>query len=325
MQWMQSTLGASSETITWVLTSYIIATAVSMPITGWLSNKVGARLLFLCSVAGFIIASMLFGIAQSLAEMVAFRALQGIAGAFISPLSQSFMLDATRLSKRGQIMALWGMGVVIGPVLGPILGGLLTENWNWRWVFYVNLPVGIAALTILLAQMPSREIRKRRFDLFGFAMIAVALSSLQLFLDRGNEADWFSSIEIWIYLAVAISSAWIAAVHLATSRNPLFHGALFAVYVEQPGLPLEDRRMLERNIEAARRLDAAVSVLRGDDVVAAILNFANREGITQIFVGHSQRAGFWQRFRSNPVERLILESGEIDIRVFPQAAAGERG
>lgn len=127
---MQSTLGASPETITWVLTSYIIATAVSMPITGWLANRVGARRLFLWSVGGFVGASMLCGIAQSLAEMVIFRALQGIAGAFVSPLSQSFMLDATRPSRRGQIMALWGMGVVIGPVMGPVLGGLLTENWN---------------------------------------------------------------------------------------------------------------------------------------------------------------------------------------------------
>lgn len=224
---MQSTLGASPETITWVLTSYIIATAVSMPITGWLSNKIGARFLFLCSVAGFIVASMLCGIAQSLEEMVLFRAFQGVAGAFISPLSQSFMLDATRPSKRGQIMALWGMGVVIGPVLGPILGGFLTENWNWRWVFYVNLPLGLAAFALLWTQLPKRSVPARRFDLTGFLLIGITLSALQLMLDRGHQLDWFDSKEIWVYAVIAGSTAWMTIVHMVTAKGPLFDRALF--------------------------------------------------------------------------------------------------
>ncbi len=224
---MQSSLGASPETITWVLTSYIIATAVSMPITGWLSNKIGARLLFLCSVSGFIVASMLCGIAQSLAEMVLFRAFQGVAGAFIAPLSQSFMLDATRPSKRGQIMALWGMGVVIGPVLGPVLGGLLTENWNWRWVFYVNLPLGVLAFALLWAQLPRLRLPARPFDLAGFLLIGITLASLQLMLDRGHQLDWFDSLEIWIWAIVAGSTGWMALIHLATARQPLFDRSLF--------------------------------------------------------------------------------------------------
>jgi DHA2 family multidrug resistance protein len=224
---MQSTLGASPETITWVLTSYIIATAVCMPITGWLSNKIGARLLFLCSVGGFIVASMLCGIAQSLEEMVLFRAFQGMAGAFIAPLSQSFMLDATKPSKRGQIMALWGMGVVIGPVLGPILGGLLTENWNWRWVFYVNLPLGLVAFALLWAQLPRRASPARPFDLAGFLLIGVTLASLQLMLDRGHQLDWFDSMEIWLYAVIAGSAGWMMLVHMATARQPLFDRTLF--------------------------------------------------------------------------------------------------
>ena len=224
---MQSTLGASPETITWVLTSYIIATAVSMPITGWLANRVGARRLFLWSVGGFVGASMLCGIAQSLAEMVIFRALQGIAGAFVSPLSQSFMLDATRPSRRGQIMALWGMGVVIGPVMGPVLGGLLTENWNWRWVFYVNLPLGAAAFAMLWMNLPKRDAPPRPFDLTGFLLIAIALTSLQLMLDRGHQLDWFEAKEIWVYAMISISAAWMAVVHMATARQPLFDRALF--------------------------------------------------------------------------------------------------
>ena len=225
---MQASLGATPDTISWVLTSYIIASAVAMPITGWLADRIGSRRLFIGSVIGFIAASALCGVAQNLEEMVVFRALQGVAGAFIAPLSQSSMLDTTRPSRQPQVIAIWGLGVMIGPILGPILGGWLTENWNWRWVFYVNLPVGIASLAILLAQMPSRPIRKRRFDLFGFALIALALSALQLLLDRGNQADWFQSIEIWIYLGCAVSAAWVAVIHLATARNPLFHRALFA-------------------------------------------------------------------------------------------------
>jgi DHA2 family multidrug resistance protein len=199
-----------------------------MPITGWLADRIGMRRLFLGAVTGFIIASAMCGIAQNLGEMVLFRAIQGVSGAFIAPLSQTVMLDTTRPSRQPQIIAVWGLGIMIGPILGPLIGGWLTENWNWRWCFYVNLPVGIAALTILLAQMPKREIRKRRFDLFGFAMLAIALSSLQLFLDRGNQADWFSSAEIWIELAIALSAAWVTAVHLVTAKTPLFHRALFA-------------------------------------------------------------------------------------------------
>ncbi|HEY7806375.1 MAG TPA: DHA2 family efflux MFS transporter permease subunit [Croceibacterium sp.] len=225
---MQASLSATPDTISWVLTSYIVASAVAMPITGWLADRIGMRRLFLWAVTGFIISSALCGIAQNLSEMVLFRALQGVSGAFIAPLSQTAMLDTTRPSRQPQIIAVWGLGIMIGPILGPLIGGWLTENWNWRWCFYVNLPVGIAALTILLAQMPTRETRKRRFDLFGFAMLALALSSMQLFLDRGNQADWFNSVEIWIELAVALSAAWIAAIHLATSKTPLFHRALFA-------------------------------------------------------------------------------------------------
>lgn len=224
---MQSTLGATPDTISWVLTSYIIASAVAMPITGWLSDRLGSRRLFIWSVAGFVLASMLCGMAQNLEEMVAFRALQGVAGAFIAPLSQAALLDTSKPSKQASIIALWGMGVMIGPILGPVLGGWITENWSWRWVFYVNVPVGALCLAILIAELPSRAVVKRRFDLFGFAAIAITLSCLQLLLDRGTQLDWFASLETWIYAFLILSAAWVAVIHFATVRDPLFDRHLF--------------------------------------------------------------------------------------------------
>ncbi|MFV0645624.1 MAG: MDR family MFS transporter [Sphingomonadaceae bacterium] len=225
---MQSALGATLDSVTWVLTSYIVASAVAMPATGWLSDRIGGRPLFIASVAGFILTSMLCGMAQNLTEMVIFRALQGVSGAFIAPLSQSFMLDATRPSRHPQMMAIWGMGVIIGPIIGPVLGGWLTESWNWRWVFYVNLPLGIISLILLIGNLPRRPLSPRKFDLSGFLMLAFALAALQLLLDRGQGEDWFASVEIWIYFLVVVSCGWMAVIHIATTKNPLFDRGLFA-------------------------------------------------------------------------------------------------
>ena len=225
---MRASLGATPDTISWVLTSYIIASAVALPITGWLADRVGSRRLFLFSVVIFVVASMLCGIAQNLEQMVLFRAIQGCGGAFIAPLSQSALLDTTRPSKQAQIIALWGMGVIVGPIIGPVLGGWLTEIADWRWVFFVNVPFGIICIIILLAELPSREIRHRKFDLFGFAMVALAMASLQLLLDRGNVVDWFSSAETFIYAGLMLSTAWIGVIHLSTAKSPLFDRGLFA-------------------------------------------------------------------------------------------------
>mgnify|MGYP006163141761 CR=1 FL=1 len=179
-------------------------------------------------VAAFIGTSMLCGMAQNLEEMVLFRAAQGVAGAFIPPLSQSFMLDTARPSRHPQVMAIWGMGIMLGPILGPILGGWLTESANWRWVFYVNLPIGAISLAILMAELPERPATPRRFDLTGFVLIGLTLASFQLMLDRGTLLDWFDSPEIWLYTFVAISGLWLAVIHLASVRQPIFDSALFA-------------------------------------------------------------------------------------------------
>ena len=225
---MQASLGATADTITWVLTSYIVASAVAIPMTGWLADRVGSRNLFLACVVGFVAASMLCGLATSLPEMVAFRVLQGVAAAFMNPLSQTVMMDINPPSKQASAMSIWGMGVMVGPILGPVLGGWLTENYDWRWVFYVNVPIGVACFAVLWALLPSRQITRRRFDLFGFAMLALAISSLQVMLDRGTDADWFHSTEIWMEAAVAVSAAWMFGAHLATATEPMFARSLFA-------------------------------------------------------------------------------------------------
>jgi len=225
---MQSSLGATSETVNWVLTSYIIASAIAMPITGWLADRIGRRQLFLAAVFGFILASMACGAAQTLEEMVAFRFVQGICAAFIGPLSQSVMLDINPPERHARAMSIWGMGIMIGPILGPIFGGWLTESVNWRWVFYVNLPVGIITLAMMWALLPATKKTDRKFDLFGFSMLALGLAALQLMLDRGAHEDWFNSIEIWIELGVAVACLWMFVIHMFTARAPLFSRKMLA-------------------------------------------------------------------------------------------------
>lgn len=225
---MQAALGATQDTVSWVLTSYIIASAVAIPVTGWLADRVGMRPLFLFSVGLFVFASMLCGIAVSLPEMVIFRVFQGVAGAFIAPLAQTIMLDINRPSEHGRAMSIYGMGIIIGPIMGPILGGWLTENFSWRWVFYVNLPVGLLCLALLWALLPSRPKTRRSFDLPGFLLLATALGAFQLMLDRGPHADWFRSAEIWVEAGVAAGAFWMFVIHLATAREPLFRPGILA-------------------------------------------------------------------------------------------------
>lgn len=225
---MQASLGATQETISWVLTSYILASAIAIPITGWLADRIGAKKLFVGSVATFMVASILCGIAQNLTEMVLFRTLQGVGGAFLGPLAQSLMLDINKPSQHGKAMSVYGMGVMIGPIMGPIVGGYLTEWFDWRWCFYVNVPVGIACLISLIAFLPEKPLQRRDFDLLGFSLLALGLAGLQLMLDRGQHADWFSSTEIWIEGAIALCGLWMFGVHLVTARKPLFAPELFA-------------------------------------------------------------------------------------------------
>ena len=225
---MQAALSATQDSITWVLTSYIVASAVAIPITGWLSDRIGSRQLFLLSISIFIMASMLCGIATSLPEMVIFRLLQGVGGAFIAPLAQTVLLDINPRSQHARAMSIYGMGVMVGPIMGPILGGWLTENLSWRWVFYVNLPIGLLCLAGLWAWLPVKPTSRRPFDGRGFALLALGLMSLQLMLDRGGQVDWFDSWEIWLEAGITVSCFWMFIVHLLTGRIPIFPPAMLA-------------------------------------------------------------------------------------------------
>ena len=224
---MTGDLGASRDTINWVLTSYIVSAAIMTPVTGWLADRFGRKELFLTSVVGFVVFSMLCGIAWSLESMVLFRLMQGVFGAAIVPLSQTFLLDINPRERHGQAMAIWGAGIMVGPIIGPTLGGWLTESFNWRWVFFINLPVGIIAFLGMAAYLPSIARRTRGFDFFGFAMLSLGVGALQLMLDRGADADWVSSLEIWIELGLALTGFWIFVVHLLTAEHPFFDPKIF--------------------------------------------------------------------------------------------------
>ena len=225
---MAADLSATQDQINWVLTSYIVASAIALPISGWLSDKIGRKRLLLTSVVCFTIASVLCATATSLGEMVVFRAFQGVSGAFIVPLAQATLFDINPREKHGQAMALFGGGVMIGPILGPVLGGWLTDNYNWRGVFLVNLPVGILCTLIMMRFMPKTDTHERKFDMFGFALLGIALGALQMFLDRGEQNDWFSSWETIIECGLAIAAGWMFIVHMVTSKHPLFERSMFA-------------------------------------------------------------------------------------------------
>ena len=195
---MQGSLSASLDQITWVLTSYIVAAGIATPMTGWLTDRFGLKQVLLVSIAGFTIASVLCGISESLAQIVAARLLQGFFGAALVPLSQAVMLDMYPPGKHGSAMAVWGVGVMIGPIMGPALGGYLTENFDWRWVFFINVPIGMLAFYGIGRYIHKRPGNRRiSFDMFGFTTLAIAIGALQLFLDRGEQNDWFSSKETW--------------------------------------------------------------------------------------------------------------------------------
>jgi DHA2 family multidrug resistance protein len=225
---IQGSVAASQDQIAWVLTSYIAAAAIMTPPTGFLAGRFGTKRLFLIAVAGFTAASMLCGIAQSITQIVLFRTLQGLLGAPLVPLSQSVLLSVYPRERQGFAMAVFGVGIMAGPILGPVLGGYLTDNYSWRYVFYINLPIGVLTfigLTTFLSE--SRRNATAKLDWLGFAALSIAIASFQILLDRGEQKDWFNSGEIWIEAIVAGSAFYVFLVHTFTADEPFVRPALF--------------------------------------------------------------------------------------------------
>jgi len=220
---IQGSLSASQDQVAWVLTSYIVAAAIMMPLAGWMAGRFGIKYIFLASVAGFTVASALCGSAESLTQLVIYRIMQGLCGASLVPLSQSVLFQINPPERHGQAMAVWGIGVMLGPILGPALGGWLTDQYSWRWVFYINLPVGIlAGLGIMAFIRDTRRVHGEPFDFVGFLALSIAVGALQLMLDRGELKDWFHSVEICLEATVAALSFYLFTVHTATATDRSF-------------------------------------------------------------------------------------------------------
>ncbi|MBS0438637.1 MAG: DHA2 family efflux MFS transporter permease subunit [Proteobacteria bacterium] len=234
---MQGSLSATQDEIAWVLTSYIVAAAIATPASGWLASVLGRRRLLLIAVAGFTVASVLCGIATTIDEMVLFRLLQGLFGAALVPVSQSTLLDVFPREKHGAAMAMWGMGVMVGPILGPPLGGWLTDNYSWHWVFLINVPIGALCLFGVASSLPKDDTHASRFDWRGFAFLAIGIGALQMMLDRGQTKDWFDSAEIQIEAALAFLGFYLYVVHWLSVDRPFVNLGLF-----------RDRNFLASNI-----------------------------------------------------------------------------
>jgi DHA2 family multidrug resistance protein len=228
LPYMQGSLSASLDQINWVLTSYIVAAAIMTAPIGWLSDRFGRKKLFAICVGGFTVASLFCALAQNIEQIVLFRLMQGMAGAALVPLSQAVLLDAYSAEERGHAMAIWGVGVMLGPIMGPTLGAWLTDNYSWHWVFLINLPIGV--ITVLGMLMFMEETQKQehlRFDWFGFVALAIGIGALQLLLDRGEQVGWFDSREIWIEAIVSATGFYYFFAHSLTTPEPFVRFEMF--------------------------------------------------------------------------------------------------
>ncbi|MGH6622096.1 MAG: DHA2 family efflux MFS transporter permease subunit, partial [Alphaproteobacteria bacterium] len=225
---MKGELSVSQDEISWVLTSYLIAIAIASPPIGWLSRRIGRKRFMLTNIVLFLLFSMLAGRSASLEEIVAYRFLQGLAAAALVPLSHHIILDVFPRERVGFALGWWSVGVMFGAIVGPTLGGALTEYLSWRWVFYVNLPMGMLALVMIAIFLPESERDTRqRFDWTGFVMLTVALISMQLMLDRGNKLDWFESTEIVTEACLFAVFFYAFVVHILTARQPFLDARIF--------------------------------------------------------------------------------------------------
>ncbi len=228
LPYMQGSVSASQDEIAWVLTSYIVAAAIMTPPTGFLATRFGIKRVMLFAIAGFTLASMLCGAAQSLPEIVVFRCLQGALGAAITPLTQTVLFNINPPERQGRAMSTFGVAVMAAPVLGPVLGGWLTSDHSWRAVFYINVPLGVLAFIGTLLFLPESKVDSHfKLDWFGFATLSLAVGALQMLLDRGTEKDWLSSPEILIEMVLAGIAFYLFLVQVFTARQPFIRPAIF--------------------------------------------------------------------------------------------------
>jgi DHA2 family multidrug resistance protein len=225
-----SSMSATTEEATWALTSYLVANAIVLPMTGWLASTFGRKRLLMLSTAGFTLASFLCGAAPNLASLVVFRVIQGMTGGALQPLSQAVLLESFKPEDRGKAMGFWGLGVVVAPILGPVFGGWLTENYSWRWIFYINLPVGIVSLFMTrLFVFDPRYLRRESqgIDFWGMGMLVVGIGALQYVLDKGQQADWFASTAIVTLSVIAVVTLVALVVHQLLIKHPIIDLHLF--------------------------------------------------------------------------------------------------
>ena len=225
-----ATMSATIDEATWVLTSYLVANAIILPMTGWLASTFGRKWLLMISVTGFTISSFLCGIAPNLGSLIAFRVMQGATGGALQPLSQAILLESFEPHERGKAMGFWGLGIVVAPMVGPVLGGWLTETYSWRWIFYINLPVGLASIVmtqLFIFDPPYLRRVAERIDYWGIGMLVVGIGALQIVLDKGQEADWFASTSILTLSIVSAVTLIVLIVHELTTEHPIIDLRVF--------------------------------------------------------------------------------------------------
>ena len=232
-------LSATIDESTWVLTSYLVANAIVLPLTGWLARFFGRKRLLMVSVSGFTIASLLCGLAPNLPMLVLFRLIQGATGGAMQPLSQAVMLEAFPPAQRGKAMGFWGLGIVVAPILGPVLGGWLTDTYSWRWVFYINLPVGIVSLVMTkmyIFDPPYMRTETSRVDYWGIGLLALGIGALQLLLDKGQEEDWFASNFMTLLAITSAIALVVFLVHEWTADEPVVDLRVFRIRTYSTGV-----------------------------------------------------------------------------------------
>ena len=225
---MKGALSATQDQVSWIITFNLVATAIATPLTGWLASRFGWRNLMISAIAGFTGFSVLAGASESLEVMLVTRVFQGLFGAPIFPLGQAIILASFSRAQHPLVLMAWGVGGVMGPILGPMFGGFIAEALNWRWAFYMILPLGIVAILFAFAALSNQEKGKtQRFDYLGFIIIAIAVGATQLMFDRGQRLDWLDSFEIQLELLLAVVFFYLFVVHILTTKNALFEPATF--------------------------------------------------------------------------------------------------